>query len=171
MIKIDISKCTGCKRCETACAFHHTGKVNNHLARIKVVNIYESGIDSPVVCQQCKERYCLSCPSNAITIGSLGQVIMSPTNCTLCGACEKKCPIGAIEIFNDIVYVCDLCGGNPKCVLACTEGAITFEPQTKHISLAEHKKVSRNKTPSEKRFNYVVKLGESLQEVWRKNRA
>lgn len=171
MIKIDITKCTGCKRCETACSFHHTGKVNNHLSRIKVLNIYETGIDYPVVCQQCEERFCLNCPSNAITIGSFSQILISPTNCNLCGACENNCPIGAIEIFNDIVYVCDLCGGNPKCVLVCTEGAISFQPNSDHISLAYFKKESKNKTPSEKRYNYVVKLGEVLQKIWRGNRA
>ena len=152
MIKVDIGKCTGCRMCETACSFFHSGSVNRHMARIKVVNLYQSGVDGPVVCVQCKERYCTDCPEDAISIGSLGQVIASPTLCTLCKKCERSCPIGAIEIFNDIVYVCDLCGGSPKCVETCTEGAITYVPEHKEvISLKAIKKETKKMNSSEKR--------------------
>jgi len=56
MIRVDLSRCTGCRRCEAACAFFHTGRINPELARLKVVHLYETGIDGPVVCQQCEER-------------------------------------------------------------------------------------------------------------------
>ena len=72
MIKVDISKCTGCKKCETVCAFVHSGKVSNRLARIKVLNLYEIGVDAPVACVQCEERYCLLCPEDAISVGPHG---------------------------------------------------------------------------------------------------
>jgi len=160
VILVDISKCTGCRRCETTCSFFHTGRINTHLARIKVLNLYETGTDSPVVCVQCKERYCVKCPENALRVGNKGQVIVSPTLCTSCGVCEKACPVGAIEIFNKIVYVCDLCGGKPKCVEACTEGAITFEPENiEHISLKDIKKETAKMNPSQKRHFYVKKIG------------
>ncbi len=170
MIHVDISKCTGCRMCETVCSFYHSGAVNRHTARIKVVNLYASGIDGPVVCTQCKERYCMDCPSHAISIGPLGQVIVSPTLCTLCQKCQTNCPIGAIEIFNDIVYVCDLCGGSPKCTEACTEGAITYIPgKKKNISLEKIKtettKMKLNS--SEKRAHYIGKLGKKLVKKWR----
>ena len=148
MIRVDVSKCTGCKRCESVCAFFHTGKINNRLARIKVLNLYEIGIDCPVVCNQCQERYCMHCPEDALVIGSLGQIIVSRTLCTLCGACEKICPIGAIEIFDDIVHVCDLCGGRPKCVEACTEGAITYDENGDHPSLMSIKKETHKMNPN-----------------------
>ena len=158
MILVDVSKCTGCRMCETACSFYHSGAVNRHTARIKVVNLYASGIDGPVVCVQCKEQYCTDCPTKAITIGSLGQVIVSPTLCTLCKKCENNCPIGAIEIFNETVYVCDLCGGSPKCIEACTENAITFKPKLKNnISLETLKKETKKMNPGEKRAHYVGK--------------
>ena len=67
MIQVDLYKCTGCRRCEAACAFFHTGRINPSLARIKVTLLYESGLDGPVVCQQCQERYCLKCPEEALT--------------------------------------------------------------------------------------------------------
>lgn len=160
MIRVDLSKCTGCQRCETACSFVHTGRINNHLARIKVLNLYESGLDSPVVCVQCKERYCMHCPENALSLGKYGQVIVSPTLCKSCGVCEKACPIGALEIFNKFVYVCDLCGGKPKCVDACTEGAIVYEPESiEHVSLEKIKKETVKMNPSEKRRFYTQTIG------------
>ena len=172
MIWVDLSRCTGCKKCETACAFFRTGRINNRLARIKVSNIYEIGIDGPVVCNQCQERYCDCCPEQAITIGSLGQMIVSPTLCTLCGACEKACPIGAIEIFNDLVYVCDLCGGRPKCVDVCTEGAISYGAKKRaHSSLAVFKKEANRMNPSQKRYSFLKKLGFEVRKKWRKGYA
>jgi len=172
MIRIDISKCTGCKRCEAACTFFHSGRVNNNLSRIKVMNLYETGIDGAVVCNQCKERYCLCCPENALTIGAFGQLLISPTLCTLCGICEKACPIGAIEIFNEFVCVCDLCGGRPKCTEACTEGAITDEKeQRKHPTLAMFSKVTKKMNPSQKQYYYLQWQGVSLRKRWRKKHA
>jgi Fe-S-cluster-containing hydrogenase component 2 len=172
MITIDLSKCTGCHRCETACSFYHTGKVSNRLARIKVVNLFELGIDGPVVCQQCQEKYCLDCPYNAISLGSNGQIIVSPTICKLCGRCEAACPIGAIQLFDGYVFVCDLCGGNPKCVEACTEGAITYEPSKTGPSfkeLKEQQKSEKSKlNSSEKRKRFIKEKGMKLRKEWEK---
>lgn len=168
MLKIDISKCTGCKKCETTCSFFHTGKINHHLSRIKVLNLYETGIDGAVVCGQCQERYCMKCPVDAMTIAFSGQIIISPTVCNLCGVCEKRCPIGAIEIFNEITYVCDLCGGDPKCVTACTEGAIVFEENGEQSSLADIKKKTNRMNPGEKRYFLIKKMGTELRKKWSK---
>lgn len=166
MILVDLFKCTGCKKCEVACAFFHTGKVGNRLARIKVLNLYGLGIDGPVACIQCRERYCMACPEGALTLGPSGQIIVSPTVCTLCGVCEKACPIGAIEIFDEIVYVCDLCGGAPKCVEACTEGAITFAREEEGPSLEPITKKTKRMSPPQKREFYLKKRGAALREKW-----
>jgi len=172
MIRIDLSRCTGCRRCETACAFARTGRINRHQARVKVVNIYETGIDGPVVCLQCRERYCLGCPDNAITVGPLGQIIVSATACVLCGGCETRCPIGAIEIHRNIAYVCDLCGGRPACLEACTEGALVFEPErTGDISLESHNNEARGLNPGLKRHRFIEREGGRLRKEWEKGRA
>ncbi len=169
MIRVDINKCTGCRKCETACAFFRSGKINHRLARIKVLNLYEIGVDGPVACIQCKEQYCLCCPDDAIGVGPLGQLIVSPTSCTLCSACEKACPIGAIDIFKDFVYVCDLCGGKPRCVGVCTEGAISFELEVKeHTSLDAFKKETKKMNPSQKRQHYLKKISSEVRKRWRR---
>ncbi len=167
MIQVDLSKCTGCKKCEVACAFFHTGKISRHLARIKVLNLYEIGIDGPVVCIQCRERYCMVCPEEALTLGSRGQVMVSPTVCALCKVCEKACPIGAVEIFGGIVYVCDLCGGKPKCVEFCTEGAIRFVREDREEpSLSAIRARTKKMSPDQKRQFYLRERGESLRKKW-----
>lgn len=167
MIQVDLSRCTGCKKCEVACAFFHAGKVSRHLARIRVLNLYEIGIDAPVVCVQCRERYCMVCPEEALTLGPGGQVVVSPTLCTLCEACEKACPIGAIEIFDGIVYVCDLCGGKPKCVDFCTEGAIRLvKEDMERPSLAAVKEKTKKMNPGPKRQFYVRQQGDKLRKNW-----
>ncbi len=170
MIRVDLSRCTGCRRCEAACAFFHSGRINPELARIKVTHLYESGVDGPVVCQQCEERYCLACPDDALSLGDYGEVVVSPTVCTLCGACEESCPIGAITLFRGIVYVCDLCGGDPKCVRACTEGAIAWE-RGKPPSLAETENQTRDMNPQEKRQLYLSRRGEELRKRWKRKHA
>jgi Fe-S-cluster-containing hydrogenase component 2 len=112
----------------------------------------------------------MSCPEDALKKGELGQVVASPTICTRCGACVTKCPIGAIELFNDIIYVCDLCGGTPRCMEACTEGAITYEPNPPSgRSLAAIKTQTKGMNPSEKRREYIESLGEEIRDSWREH--
>ncbi|UCF94486.1 MAG: 4Fe-4S dicluster domain-containing protein, partial [Desulfobacterales bacterium] len=68
MITLELAKCSGCRRCEVHCSFFHSGKVGRSGARIKVVKIEAQGIDFPVVCQHCRERFCTQCPQNAIQV-------------------------------------------------------------------------------------------------------
>lgn len=167
MITLELEKCSGCSRCEVHCSFFHSGKVGRSGARIKVVKVEEIGIDYPVVCQHCKERYCVKCPEEAIEIGPLGQIVVSPTLCTACGTCEIMCPIGAIQLFEEIPYVCDLCGGQPRCVEACTMDAIHYEPDvTDTVSLKEYKKGSRGQLPEQKRLRYAMVGSRELRDRW-----
>ena len=167
MITLELSKCSGCSRCEVHCSFFHSGKIGRSGARIKVVKIEDIGIDYPVVCQQCRERYCTKCPEKAIEVGDLGQGIVSPTLCTACGTCEIMCPIGAIELYEEIPYVCDLCGGDPRCVRACTLDAVHYEPEvSESVSLKEFKKDSRGLGPEQKRLRYALNRAESLRQSW-----
>lgn len=171
MLVIDANKCSGCRRCETHCSFYHSGKTGHMGARIKVEKIEISGIDLPIVCQQCKEHYCTRCPQNAISITDRGSVEVSPTLCDLCGSCERLCPIGAIEIYNEIPHVCDLCGGNPRCVQACEMDAISFDPHLKQtISLAPFKQKTKKMRPDLKRYAYAQLASETIRANWLKDR-
>jgi len=171
MITLELARCSGCSRCEVHCSFFHSGKIGRSGARIKVVKIEDSGIDFPVVCRQCRERYCTKCPEKAIEIGALGQVIVSPTLCTACGTCETMCPIGAIELYEEIPHVCDLCGGDPRCVKACTLDAIQYEPDvTERVSLKEFKKGSRHLNPEAKRLRYALASAKDLRDQWNAER-
>lgn len=167
MITLELAKCSGCSRCEVNCSFFHTGKVGRSGARVIVVKIEEIGIDYPVFCQHCQERYCAKCPEKAIEIGPLGQVIVSPTLCTACGTCEILCPIGAIELHEEIPHVCDLCGGEPRCVAACTLDAIHYDPDiSEAVSLKKFKKGTRHLSPEEKRLRYAVESAQELRNQW-----
>ena len=167
MIILDLARCSGCSRCEVNCSFFHSGKIGRSGARIKVVKIEDIGIDYPVVCQQCRERYCTKCPESAIQVDALGQVSVSPTLCTACGTCEILCPIGAIELYEEIPHVCDLCGGDPRCVKACTLDAISYAPEVSDaVSLKEFKKTSRGLDPEAKRLHYAVALSRELRDRW-----
>ena len=171
MLVIDPNKCSGCRRCETHCSFYHSGKTGHMGARIKVEKIEIKGIDFPVVCHQCREHYCTKCPQNAISITARGSIEVSPTLCDLCHACEILCPIGAIEIYNDIPYVCDLCGGNPKCIAACEMDAISYDPKIKQsISLASFKKKTKKMTPGIKRYEYAKQESAKIRANWLKDR-
>jgi anaerobic carbon-monoxide dehydrogenase iron sulfur subunit len=166
-LRFDLSRCTGCRRCETACSFFHSGRVNNHLARIKVLHLYENGVDGPTACIQCRERFCLTCPEKALSVGGLGQIVHSPTVCTLCGACQDACPIGAIELFRDQVVVCDLCGGRPRCVEACTEGAVSLAGEDgEPPSLAGVCKDTKPLSPALRRLRWLERRAASLRRLW-----
>ncbi len=139
------------------CSFFRSGKVGRSGARVKVVKIEEMGIDFPVICRQCKERYCKRCPESAVQIESLGQVVVAPTLCNACGICERLCPIGAIELYEEIPHVCDLCGGDPKCVKECAMNAISFNPDERDtISLKSFKKKSKGLSPEDKRVQFTL---------------
>ena len=164
MITINPENCSGCIRCEVNCSFFHTGRVGRSRARVKVVKIEDIGIDYPVICRQCEERYCAKCPESAIEIGPEGQMIVSPTLCTSCGICETLCPIGAIELYDGIPYVCDLCGGKPRCVEQCNMGAINYASEhDQPVSL----KVERvaDGLPLDAVGHHLLEIGESPVEI------
>jgi Fe-S-cluster-containing hydrogenase component 2 len=168
MIRVDLSRCTGCRSCEAACSFFHTGAVLRDVARIRVTHLYALGVDGPVTCVQCKERYCLSCSEKALRIGPGGQVIASPSLCTACKKCAKACPIGAVEVHRGVAHVCDLCGGAPRCVEACTEGALFYnEGGAETVSLEAVARGAKRLNPSEKRRRFVAEKGEILRRSWR----
>jgi Fe-S-cluster-containing hydrogenase component 2 len=167
MIEVDPSRCSGCRSCEVACSFFHSGSVGRRISRIHVINVYETGVDAPVTCVQCAERYCQKCPEQALSIGALGQVVFSPTLCKRCGKCARRCPIGAIQLTGETVYVCDLCGGSPKCVEACDLGALRSVPAPQgQVSLQQRRERTKGLNASERRRAYVEHRTAELRRRW-----
>ncbi|MDI3535307.1 MAG: anaerobic carbon-monoxide dehydrogenase iron sulfur subunit [Thermosediminibacterales bacterium] len=131
-IKVNETKCAGCRVCESFCAYNHEKVINPSLSRITIINpgILEQK-PIAVVCRQCEKPKCAeACPTGALKFSDEKQmVVFNENECINCGACAKACPYGAITMHFEkrIPLKCDLCGGDPTCVKHCTAGAITLE--------------------------------------------
>lgn len=126
---VQSSWCAGCRRCELACSFEHTGQYWPEASRIKVAKDEHHGEDTPLVCRQCGTARCLeACPVSALSRDPVTRAIILDTEqCIRCFQCQKACPFGAIHKSPEgYPLICDLCGGNPKCVEACPTSAIRF---------------------------------------------
>jgi len=116
-IKIDPSKCTGCRHCEAACSIHHvTCKVNPRKARIRVVkdkNQYIPVIAGPFTDASCNAK---------------NFIVMNGEVHDLCIICRASCPIKPLfkDPEGDLPLKCDFCGEppSPSCVKWCNSGAL-----------------------------------------------
>ncbi|HHW17820.1 MAG TPA: TIGR04076 family protein [Firmicutes bacterium] len=121
--------CSGCRRCELACSFQHTGQYWPELSRIQVAKDEHHGQDTPLVCRQCGIARCVeACPVSALSRDpNTHAVSLDPEKCQRCFKCQKACPFGAIHRDPEgYPLICDLCGGNPRCVEVCPTGAVRF---------------------------------------------
>jgi Fe-S-cluster-containing hydrogenase component 2 len=84
----------------------------------------------PLVCQQCSHAPCIeACPTEALfRVGKDSPLIIDEANCTACGNCVDACPAGCITLDEKthIPLVCDLCGGDPQCVILCHSHCLTI---------------------------------------------
>ena len=55
--------------------------------------------------------------------------VVEEDECNGCEACISACPVGSISLDWDknVVFKCDLCGGDPECVKFCSRGALTLK--------------------------------------------
>ncbi|MBS7658995.1 MAG: 4Fe-4S dicluster domain-containing protein [Candidatus Bathyarchaeia archaeon] len=132
----DYLKCSGCRKCEIACSLFHEGKIWPEASRIRIFMLFP-GLEVPHLCTQCDNYPCVnSCKFNALSINEkTGAVIVNKEACTACGVCINACPgkVPWLHPKEKYVLICDLCGGNPKCVEECHEGgwdALKIIPKT-----------------------------------------
>jgi Fe-S-cluster-containing hydrogenase component 2 len=95
----------------------------------------------PIVCSQCKVPVCAdACPVEALKRTD-GVVSLNTGECISCMKCVEACPFGAMYAHNDVEHPikCDLCEGNPQCVIHCPKGAIRLIPEQ---SLGESRRLS-----------------------------
>jgi carbon-monoxide dehydrogenase iron sulfur subunit len=122
--------CTGCQSCEMVCSLSHEGTCSPSLSRIQVRKWGEIAVHIPIVCQHCTDAPCITvCPTRARKRIAETQAVITDTQwCVGCKSCIYACPYGAPVIHPRLrkTMTCDLCGGNPLCVEACTVGALSY---------------------------------------------
>jgi carbon-monoxide dehydrogenase iron sulfur subunit len=166
MLKCDISLCVGCRMCEVACSTFHFGAVSPALARIRVAKLEESGIDLSVACLSCLEKPCLECPTDALSPGLSGEILLDAGLCNACEACVEACPIGAVGFHQDHPLFCDLCGGALSCVAACPSLALTYDEAHRGVSLAAF--IPGTGIPAVRRADYARAQAKALRDRWAK---
>ena len=115
-IKVDHTKCTGCRHCETACSLNHVANtVNPRRSRIRVMkdkNRYYPVISGPFVDASCTSKQIISIEGHEYD---------------MCAFCRASCPEKpyVVEAETSIPLKCDFCGipPSPSCVRCRTEGS------------------------------------------------
>jgi len=135
ILAVDYARCTGCRLCEIACSLEHDGVANPAAARLAVIRWDEEAVHVPAVCQQCDTAMCEEvCQPRAITRDAgTGALLVDRDLCIGCRMCVIACPYGAMSVhpIGREVIKCDLCGGDPRCVMFCETAALRFmEPET-----------------------------------------
>ena len=132
----DYIRCSGCRRCEIVCSLSHEGKIWPEASRIRIFAPFP-GLEVPHLCTQCDDYPCVkACSADALSVDEkTGAVIVNKEKCTGCGVCIESCPgkIPYMHPTENYAVICDLCGGKPKCVEACTEAGynalrLTYDP-------------------------------------------
>lgn len=119
-------KCTGCHMCELACSAWHEGGFQPSLARLRVVVNPSAGRSRGFTCLQGACKKCLAaCPRDALCECD-GVVSVDEGVCDGCETlsepqCARACPTKVIAVHprTGKAFKCDMCDGEPQCVLAC----------------------------------------------------
>ncbi|MFC2144872.1 4Fe-4S dicluster domain-containing protein [Actinomycetota bacterium] len=132
IIHANTDACTGCKMCEMVCSLIHSNTgINPKHSRIKISENIDKGVFIPLICHFCEDASCIEvCPKSALSKDKkTNAILVDEENCTSCGLCCKECKYDAIFLHpeKNIVCVCDLCNGRPKCVEYCLQNALVFE--------------------------------------------
>ncbi len=151
--------------CEVACSSFHFGAISPGLARIRVAKVEETGLNLAVACLSCAEKPCLKCPTDALSAGANGTILVDAGLCNACRLCVEACPVGAIGFHQDRPLFCDLCGGSAACVRVCPSGSLSFREDYREIPLAGF--ISSEGTPSQKRARYALVQGVPLRTAWK----
>jgi len=122
----ELSRCSGCRKCEIACSLFHENRIWPDASMIRVFMLVP-GLEFPHFCAQCEDYPCVkSCPVDALSISKrTGAVLVDKKTCIACGKCIDACPgrIPHMHPREKHVVICDLCHGNPQCVKVCQEGS------------------------------------------------
>ena len=122
----ELSRCSGCRKCEIACSLFHENQVWPDASMIRVFMLVP-GLEFPHFCAQCEDYPCVaSCPVDALSVSKkTGAVLVNAKKCIACGKCIVACPgrIPHMHPKEKRIVICDLCDGDPQCVKVCREGS------------------------------------------------
>jgi formate dehydrogenase iron-sulfur subunit len=171
---IDVSRCIGCKACQSACMAWNdlrapVGVLNNSYTNPPdlddqtwcLMRFHEAEISGELQwlilkdgCLHCSDPGCLrACPApGAIIQHSNGIVDFQEENCIGCGDCISGCPfnIPRLRKADSRVYKCTLCsdrvavGLEPACIKACPTQALSFGSKQDMKDLAFHRLADLN---------------------------
>ncbi len=150
--------------CEVACSSSHFTAVSPVMARIRVAKLEETGIDLAVACLSCLEKPCLECPTEALTVGGQGQIVLDAALCGGCRVCVEACPIGAVGFYDGLPLFCDLCAGAPACVKVCPTQCLAYVEEAREQPLRPF--MGSEGGPAQKRAVYARVLGEPIRHDW-----
>lgn len=125
-LSVQPQACTACGVCELVCSYQHLGVFNPKRTRIRLTASHPLP-SPPVFCIQCTERSCCeACPTDALQIGTQGEITFNSDDCTECGLCFQACEYGCVfsDTVSDKPLICDMCSGEPQCVKYCPVRAI-----------------------------------------------
>ena len=138
----DYVHCIGCRACMVACTMKHYNEPDFYQSNIKVYDVYVNGgiVDIPILCMKCSDSPCMAaCPPKAAAMSkdeTTGAILIDNDKCTACGLCVEACAeerTGCLSMSREgdrVVGLCDLCGGEPECVLACPEQILQLMTQS-----------------------------------------
>jgi len=87
-----------------------------------------------------------SCPRKALSRNEADSVVLiDHDRCSGCCWCVEACEFGAVVSLLDkkTVAMCDLCGGNPKCVEFCPKEALSLRTAEEVGQSARRKAVKK----------------------------
>ncbi len=145
----DPEACTGCRICEYICSAVKEQGFNPLLSRIRTMRL-EPTLNISMACRLCEDPTCVkSCPKKALSKDEeTGIIKLDEAKCNGCAWCIETCEFGAIALHptKQTMVVCDLCDGDPKCVMYCPKEALNLMT-TEEISQKTRKKALKALVP------------------------
>jgi len=124
-VVMDESKCTGCRKCESACSkVLFKVETGGEQSAIRIIK-KDTGGYTMTVCNHC--GLCIDlCPVGAITRNKQGTVLVNRDKCVGCQACVGFCQRGVMRRWSGAPepFKCISCGA---CIKACPQGALSFK--------------------------------------------